>query len=251
MFAFYADPVISDPRLRMSLEDKRWNEYDETIKNEVAFYNRKFNGKSGFIPLDWRWVKAMLWTEVLAGPNESKGQWQQLPMQIGVIKGGVTDPGYAVVRDAKQDEGADLVVEDELKQKIQNRADVIGHLNVRTGIAYLFIRAAIEVGAYPDKIDDPQILTDIVGAKEGLDAVAVRLKTTTDNIIQNTQGLTKQTILHAGDSIKYQKSHSVRGILRWDDWDTAVKNYNSETTDPKYREKVSRAYQIILSRTSK
>jgi len=56
---FHADLIISDERFRMSLEVKRWNEYDETIKKEVAFYNQKFSGVANFTPLDWRYVKAM------------------------------------------------------------------------------------------------------------------------------------------------------------------------------------------------
>ena len=91
---FNADPIISDSRFRMSLADTRWNEYDETIKKKVAFYNQKFVGVANFVPLDWRWVKAMVWTEVMAGPKANPDQWTRLPTQIGRF---AQDLGYLVV----------------------------------------------------------------------------------------------------------------------------------------------------------
>ena len=35
------DNIINDERFKPSAEDARWNEYDETIKKEVAYYNQK------------------------------------------------------------------------------------------------------------------------------------------------------------------------------------------------------------------
>ena len=87
---FNTDPYISDPRFRMSIVDPRWNEYDETIKREVAFYNQKFAGVANYVPLDWRIVKAMVWSEVMAGPDGNPTEWQTRPMQIGVTG----DPGF-------------------------------------------------------------------------------------------------------------------------------------------------------------
>ena len=204
------------------------------------------------MPLDWRWVKAMVWTEVLAGPNESKSQWQKLPMQIGVVKGGVTDPGYGVVRDAGQDEGADLVVEDELKQKVQNRANVVGHLNVRTGIAYLFIRYIDGIGADDDKITNSTLQTYTIQSGDKISKLISKgiIKTTQVNIIKNTPGLTKENIgdLEPGQVIKYQEAEARRKITKWKDWMEAIRLYNNK--DLEYIPKVKRAYQIITSRTS-
>ncbi len=113
---FSTDDIVNDPRFRASLADSRWNEYDETIKSEVAFYNQRLSGTSGFVPLDWRLVKAMLWTEVQAGPKGNPAQWQKYPLQIGRF---AEDAGYLVV--SKGLDNSDLIVSSELRQQIQNR----------------------------------------------------------------------------------------------------------------------------------
>ena len=188
-----------------------------------------------------------------AGPKGDPDQWTTFPMQIGRY---AADTGYDVVSgrsNSTDTEKTRLVITDELFEKVQNKNSVVGQLNVRVGIAYLCIVAIGEVGFLLDKILNPQILIDSVGSKEtGLDAIANRLKTTTNNIIQNTSGITRQSILHAGDEIKYQKAELVRGILSWKDWKTEIKTYNSKPDsgkgDPDYLFTIERGYQIIISR---
>ena len=255
---FNADPIISDARFRMSLADVRWNEYDETIKKEVAFYNQKFAKTPGFVPLDWRYVKAMVWSEVLAGPKGNSEQWRKIPLQIGRY---AKDRGYDVVS-GKANNPADFekmnLVSPELSPEVQNKSSVVGNLNVRAGIAYLYIRAIGEVGSLPDKIENPQILTGMVQKNEGLDAVAGRLETTTNNIIKNNSGI-DSTNLQPGQAIKYQKAKAVRAIIRWNDWKPTIRGYNGDAVwgtdgkkqgagDPDYMPKVERAYKIITSR---
>lgn len=50
-----------------SLKDSRWHEYDCDIQRIVSLFNRHLAGGS-YKPLDWRLIKAMLWTES-GGPN--------------------------------------------------------------------------------------------------------------------------------------------------------------------------------------
>ena len=269
---FNADPIISDARFRMSLADARWNEYDETIKKEVAFYNQKFAKISGFVPLDWRWVKAMVWTEVMAGPNESKGQWQQRPMQIGVG----SDPSLGVVSNEKDD--ANLIVSAETRNEI--RSNHFGINNVKAGIAALYYKAIEGTKTEPRKvgsrpvIDNATIETYVFKQGDTVESVANKLLTTPDNIFLNTVYLTDsngQTVLEGnnpvklndqttrrlqgGAILKFQKAHSERYITDWRDWMTTIKNYNknadstSTKGDSEYVPKVLRAYQIIKSRT--
>ena len=240
------------------MHDARWNEYDETIKKEVAYYNQKFSGKGdGFVPPDWRWVKAMVWTEVLAGPNESKGQWQQRPMQIGVAN----DPSLGIVISGQDD--ANLIVSDDRRNEI--RANHFGTNNIKAGIAALYYKGIEGTRSEPRKVgtrpvvDNPQILTYTItnNDRKGIDDVARRMETTRDSIIKNTAGLTEENIakLSIGQEIRYQKSHYERYITDWRDWMTTIKNYNknadstSNSGDSEYIPKVLRAYQIIISRT--
>lgn len=185
---------------------------------------------------------------MLAGPDEKKGQWQNLPMQIGVVKGGVEDSGYKVVRDAGQDEGADLIVEDELKQKIQDRASVTGHLNVRTGIAYLYIRYADDVRT-DDEVVAPILTTTVLKGESGFEAIAKRLKTTTTNNIKINNPEVDSKKLRVGQEIKYQQAKAVRSISKWKDLMEATRIYN--IGDSEYLTKVKKAYSIITSRTQK
>lgn len=243
-----AESVISDPRFRPSLEDARWDEYDETIKKEVAYYNRKFSGTPGFKPLDWRLIKAMVWTEVLAGPKGNPTQWQKYPMQIGRF---AADAGYLVVSTGRADEGADLITSAEFRQEIQDKNKVVGHVNVRAGIAYVYTRAIKGKVSSREVIDNAQVESYTVQRTDnkGLDDIAKRFQTTSDNIVRNTPGITKTTVLRIGQQLFYQKAHLERFISGWNDWETTIKSYNSEAGDPKYKDKISRAYQIIISRT--
>ncbi len=248
----------------MSLEDSRWNEYDETIKKEVANYNQKFSAQkfagkfTNFVPLDWHWVKAMLWTEVQAGPKNNSEQWTKLPMQIGRF---AADPAYDVVSGKSNEtdkEKTKLVTPDELYQNVQNKSSVVGNLNVRAGIAYLYIAAIDEVDFDDDEIVNPILQTYTIKSGDKLSALISKavIKTTQTNIIKNTVGLTKENVanLKPGQVISYQEAKPVRNISRWKDWMMAIKNYNSkkpsEKGDPMYLDKINRAYRIIISRVS-
>lgn len=44
-----------------------WNEYDQDIRAIVSHYNDHLRHTPGHAPLDWRLIKAMLWTET--GPH--------------------------------------------------------------------------------------------------------------------------------------------------------------------------------------
>lgn len=235
------DAVINDSRFKMSLEDVRWDDYDATIKTEVSAYNTKFNNVGGYKPLDWRLVKAMVWTEIFAGPKGDKVQWETYPMQIGRFS---ADAGASVVKNGR--ENSDLITTAELRSQLQK--NITGHNNIRAGIAYLLTIAIRNKVGLREVIENPNIETYRIQAsdKSGLDAIAKRLGTTTDNILQNS-GISKNAVLKIGQEIKYQKARSERYIQGWQDWLEAVKDYNGGG-DANYMEKINRAYQIIKSR---
>ncbi len=192
------------------------------------FYNQKFSGKGdGFVPLDWRYVKAMLWTEVLAGPTESKGQWQQRPMQIGVAN----DPSLKVVSNTDHD--APLIVSEDRRNEF--RSNHFGQNNVKAGIAALYYKAieGYDAKTDPRKVgnrdvpDDLQVLIYTVQETDskGIDDIAKRLKTTRGYFIKNTPGLTSENInqLKIGQVLNYQKAHTERYITGWRDWLTTIR----------------------------
>jgi LysM repeat protein len=249
--------IENDPRFKPSLENPRWNEYDETIKSEVEFYNNKFKDTPNFKPLDWRAVKAMLWTENLGGPtpNNAQGEWEKRPLQIGVPG----DPGLGVIQNGR--ENSDLVTTSETRSELLK--DSNGKNNIRAGVAYLYTRT-LESGIR-EVIDDSNIQTYKIQKGDSIDTIAKNLGTTRDNILKNS-GLTINGKLSLGQEIKYQKAHQERYVSGWKDWKSTVRGYNGNATwgtdakgnqvkigvgDPDYMPKVSRAYQIILSREQK
>ncbi|WP_307174377.1 hypothetical protein [Duganella sp. CF517] len=78
-----------------SLKDRRWHSHDCDLQRIVAELNRHLSGKGGYFPLDWRIVKAMVWTES-GGPNNPA--WHNNPMQIG----NSGDPGLAALLSGKE-----------------------------------------------------------------------------------------------------------------------------------------------------
>ena len=60
--------------------DSSWNEYDNIIQQTVSAYNTHLAESPAFTRLDWKVIKAMVWTES-GGP--SNPAWKARPMQIG------------------------------------------------------------------------------------------------------------------------------------------------------------------------
>jgi hypothetical protein len=46
--------------LRSAAKDTKWDGYDCEIKTAVAEFNRHLGNTSGFRPLDWKLIKAMI-----------------------------------------------------------------------------------------------------------------------------------------------------------------------------------------------
>lgn len=233
------EAIINDHRFKMSLEDPHWNDYDEIIKTEVAAYNNKFSTTTGYKPLDWQLVKAMVWTEVFAGPENDKPQWKKNPMQIGRFR---ADPGAAVVKNGR--ENSDLVTSPELRTQLQN--SITGNNNIKAAVAYLYTIALRNNVEWREVIDNPAIETYSVQSSDTLDKIAKKKETTTDNIVKNS-GINKTDILKLGKELKYQKAHLERTILGWADWLAVIRDYNGNR-DPEYMNKINRAYEIIKSR---
>ncbi len=219
------------------LVDSRWSEYDAAIKQEVDGYNKRLKTVAGFQELDWRWVKAMVWTEVIAGPDDAA--WSSRPMQIG----NPGDKGLEVVQ--KGLDHSDLVVSAEVRTAV--KSDATGALNIRAGVAYLYHRAAFPHYKYSEIIDSSQIETYQLAAGETLSGVASKVGTTVDELMrQSGLDAAKASKLQIGATLKYRKAHKIWQITGWDAWKDAIKAYNSPG-DPKYVEKVTKAYEKIKS----
>jgi hypothetical protein len=78
-----------------ALQDARWHEYDCNIVSIINEFNRHLASTPQYRPLDWRIVKAMIWTET-GGPTDAS--WRSRPMQIGHP----SDPGLQALLGGKE-----------------------------------------------------------------------------------------------------------------------------------------------------
>jgi hypothetical protein len=121
--------------------DTKWNSWDCEIRSAVNEFNRHLADTPGYSALDWKLVKAMVWTETGAAHRE----WERKPMQIGVAG----DPGLGALLSG--DEGGDLIIPPVWqKQLTAGSARTIPRHNIRAGIAYLLMRMANYEHRRPD-----------------------------------------------------------------------------------------------------
>ncbi|MRV73388.1 peptidoglycan-binding protein [Duganella sp. FT92W] len=113
--------------------DAKWDSWDCEIRSAVNEFNRHLADTPGYTELDWRLVKAMVWTETGAEHRE----WARKPMQIGVAG----DPGLAALLSGN--EGGDLILPSTWKKRLTSgSARTIPNHNIRAGIGYLLMRMA-------------------------------------------------------------------------------------------------------------
>jgi hypothetical protein len=221
--------------------DKRWNQYDSVIQEAVETANRKFAGIQHYKNLDWLIVKAMIWTEVLAGPGTR--EWETRPMQIGKYK----DPGWNTLADLPQytrkndREKAKLIIPAELVKEMRIKGKYNPAVNIRAGVFWLCYNAAA-ISDDKVSIDDGHIpLSYEIGSNRKFgrlqvpNTLAGPLKTTQEVIMKDTQEHCHCVIdpkkLHTGDVLYYHNAHLVWTIVGWKDWEEAVAAYNGQGDD--------------------
>lgn len=247
MTTHHAHPAASRARTRYELwqdtidtaiTDSRWNEYDCDIQRGVAQFNRHLFSTAGFISLDWRLIKAMIWTES-GGPDHRA--WRSNPIQIG----NPGDPGLRALLSDK--EGGTLIIPPELKNKL-TIATAAGspQMNTRAGMAYLLMRLAqYGIGTVPDE-QDKKVYEIVAKAGDSLDRIARANSTTVDTIKRLNPGT---HILRPGQTLKYKKATVQKIIVRWNmaNPSTIAMRYN--VGDPDYAKKL--AYCLTVMQKSK
>jgi len=236
------DDVVIDPGKgtmkhlsRNPYVDARWSSWDDDIKTEVASYNKKFGSSSGYSTLDWRLIKAQVWTEVKAGPDA--GDWWSRPMQIGKF---ASDKGLQVIRGGL--DHSDLVTDQKLRDDLKK--DSTGGNNIRAGVAY-----DVHLGAQYSRvevIDQPAVKIHVVVKKDTLDSIAKAESTTVHNL-ESLNGLASASVLSLGQQLKFQLAHWEWQISGWDPWTDAIEAYNGGG-DPNYMTKIAAALAKVKNR---
>lgn len=158
-----------------AITDSQWAEYDCGIQRSVIQCNRHLSNTSGFCPVDWRLIKAMVWTES-GGPDGRA--WHNNPMQIG----NPGDPGLRALLSDK--EGGDLIIPPDLKKKRTiASAGSSPQMNIHAGTAYLLMRLAKYGEATVADKDDKSLHEVVVRMGDSLDGLA-RVNGTTGDILK-------------------------------------------------------------------
>jgi hypothetical protein len=218
-----------DPAWTRTVDDgianPAWDEYDTLIQTEVNDYNQRLATTPGFLKIDWKVFKAVVWVE---SGGTSQAAWKARAMQIG-NKG---DPGYSVVKEGK--EAAPLVMSDKLKQDITAGDINKPELNIRAGIAYALTRLVTsEMRSVDDK--DPTINEYTVVPGDSLDAIARKVGSTVASLKQLNP---TANVLQPKQKLKWRKASIQRVITGW----MAANSSNLATRynagDKNYKEKM-------------
>jgi hypothetical protein len=205
-----------------ALNDSRWSEYDCDI------------GTVGYVQLDWKLIKAMVWTES-GGPDTRA--WRDNPIQIG----NPGDPGLAAL--FSNNEGPDLIIPRELQGRPTiASARATPQLNIAAGVAYLLMRLAkYDFAAVPDPLDSRDYEV-VLKAGDTLNKVAKLNSTTVQTLRAPNPGA---AVLRPGQKLKYRKASFKKVIVRW----TAVSTVNIAKLynfgDPAYPGKLSCCLSVM------
>ncbi len=214
--------------------DTRWDSWDCEIQRTVSEYNRHLSTTSGYMPLDWLLIKAMLWVE--SGATNS--EWNSRPMRIGVSD----DPGLTSF--LYGNEGGDLILPPAWKGKITaNSARTLPVHNIRAGVGYLLMKMAYY--EYRSVLsDDTKIYEVTTKPGDSLDKIAKAQGSTVDIL----KKLNPTVIaLRSGQVLKYQKASIKRVIIGWRSFSTmtVALRYNSMQKDSNYAEKLDYALDLV------
>lgn len=214
--------------------NKAWDAYDQTIKAEVSAYNTRFAKTPNYKAVEWKLMKAMTWVE--SGAQSS--DWKTFPMQIGKLP---KDAGYSVIKGLK--DGADVIMSDALKKDIKDGSINEPKLNVRAGIAYVFVRMAET--KFDSIYDETDKTTHEYTVLEGdsLDKIAKKVGSTLDVLRRLNPSV---TILRSKQKIFYRKASFRRVIKDWKTFDTktVARQYNGKG-DPDYAAKLDYVLELF------
>lgn len=224
---------------------QEWNKYDPLIRKLMSEMNSHLMRTTPhYICVDWRWIKAMAWTETGAVDE----QWNSNVMQIGVS----SDPGILAVTDS-DNEKTRLITPPGLgwKNLKTTQIRIIPEINFSAAIIYLMSSLSIsEIRSVKKPCLAP--LTVTISRKNKLSTLddIIREKHTTKEVLREMNDIPHYQ--HDGDILKYVPAEKKRVILGWNlpiNAQRIALAYNGGG-DPQYIEKIKYVYSIIIARPS-
>ena len=212
-----------------------WNKWDEEIRTTVNAFNDYLSATTpNFRSLDWRYIKAMLWTE--SGAKDKA--WDSRPMQFG--NRGDKGKVELLSPDPIKKIEYELIV----PKKYRTNLDTGAH-NIHQGVAYLFKKLA----NFDFKlIYDPDPTTYFITVKQGDTLAKIAKANNTDiEILKNMNPEVVNPLnLKPNMKLKYRKGARKRVITGWKDISTmsTAKNYNGNG-DPTYCARLNYVLQLL------
>jgi hypothetical protein len=217
-----------------AMSDARWHGYDCDIQRTVNQFNKHLSRTAGYRSLDWRLIKAMVWTES-GGPNSRA--WRDNPIQIG----NPGDPGLSALFSGREE--GELIIPPELRNRLTiGTVKMSPQMNISAGIAYLLMRHASYGFATVQDEQDNTTYDVLVKAGDTLEKIAKLNGTTVDTIRKCSTGA---LVLRPGQSLRYQKASIQKVITRWASANTTsiARLYN--VGDPAYAKKLTYCLSIM------
>ncbi len=182
-----------------------WNAYDQDTQNIVSDFNNYLRTTPGYVSLDWRLIKAMLWAET--GPHARKDLWKTQPMQSA----NPHDLGWPEMMRSSNKDRMHLIVPPNLRGAVAS-PNLSPRDNIVAGVAYLLYSAA-ETGP-KTLIDKKDVKTVTVVRGDSLDLIARRVGTT-EPVLKDMNSRMTLFPLQPGMKLTYSPAKTVTAILGW------------------------------------
>jgi hypothetical protein len=212
-----------------------WDVHDCEIRSSVDEYNRHLGRSPGYVPLDWKIVKIMLWVETGA----KDPLWKSRPMQIGNAR----DPGLTSLLFGN--EGGALIIPPSIRRGLSLdgvRSDP--KQNIRAGIGYLLMRMASY--AYKSVLNADATVHEVTAMAGDNIARVAKAQGSTPEVMKKLNP--SVGIVHAGDVLKYQKASVERVITGWNPLSSGSIAQRYNHGDPLYAKKFQYAASSIARR---
>lgn len=228
-----------------------WYIYDNTIRKLVSEINQHLSMSKNieqYKPLDWKLIKAMIWTETGA----TVAAWKTRPIQIG----NTGDEGIKEVAIPARPRKYNIIIPKTWGTYLINKTDLIRsnpEYNIRAGIALLMIKMSETEKDKTVYDDENEYTYEVVNSDRGYSSIAKKIGTT-QGVLTTLNGV---KVIHPGDKLKYKKAHLEQYIPGWFLFtpENIQKQYNIDPTkaqpghrgDHTYADKIRFTYGLIVA----
>ena len=182
-----------------------WNAYDQDVQNIVSDFNNYLRTTPGYVSLDWRLIKAMLWVET--GPYAERNLWYSKPMQSANHH----DLGWPEMMRSGNRDRMHLIVPPNLRGAVAS-PNLTPRDNIVAGVAYLLYSAA-ETG--PKTVIDKQDVKTVTVARGDSLYLIARQVGTTEPVLKDMNSRMTLFPLQPGMKLTYSPAKTIVSILGW------------------------------------